>query len=118
LELKYFFGLVFYLLTYVNFLHFLDNDDRMSSKRRNLSALVFLINSTILKLPLCINGITITITITLEGTEKLKTKKRQQNSLKNISVNETEDFHWLLTVHYTRYDTHFSFVYFSWIKYF
>ena len=26
------------------FLHFLDNDDRMSSKRRNLSALVFLIN--------------------------------------------------------------------------
>ena len=30
---------------YVNFLHFLDNDDRMSSKRRNLSALVFLINS-------------------------------------------------------------------------
>ena len=32
--------------TYVNFLQFLDNDDRMSSKRRNLSALVFLINST------------------------------------------------------------------------
>ena len=28
----------------VHFLHFLDNDDRMSSKRRNLSALVFLIN--------------------------------------------------------------------------
>ena len=27
-------------------LQFLDNDDRMSSKRRNLSALVFLINST------------------------------------------------------------------------
>ena len=26
------------------FLHFLDNDDRMSWKRRNLSALVFLIN--------------------------------------------------------------------------
>ena len=37
---------IFYLLTYVNFLHFRDNDDRMSSKRRNLSALVFLINST------------------------------------------------------------------------
>ena len=34
-------SLVFYLLTYVNFLHFLDNDDRMSSNRRNLSALVF-----------------------------------------------------------------------------
>ena len=33
----------FCVLTYVNFLHFLDNDDRMSSKRRNLSALVFLI---------------------------------------------------------------------------
>ena len=32
--------------TYVNFLQFLDNDDRMSSNRRNLSALVFLINST------------------------------------------------------------------------
>ena len=27
-----------------NFLHFLDNDDRMSPKRRDLSALVFLIN--------------------------------------------------------------------------
>ena len=25
---------------YVNFLHFLDNDDRMSSKRRNLSAFI------------------------------------------------------------------------------
>ena len=36
--------LSFSLLTYVNFLHFLDNDDRMSSKRRDLSALVFLIN--------------------------------------------------------------------------
>jgi len=36
----------FYLLTYVNFLHFLANDDRMSSKRRNLYTLVFLINST------------------------------------------------------------------------
>ena len=35
-----------FLSSYVNFLHFLDNDDRMSSKRRNLSALVFLINST------------------------------------------------------------------------
>ena len=34
----------FCLFTYVNFLHFLDNDDRISSKRRNLSALVFLIN--------------------------------------------------------------------------
>jgi len=33
----------FYPLTYVNFLHILDNDDMMSSKRRNLSALVFLI---------------------------------------------------------------------------
>ena len=33
-----------YLTTYVHFLHFLDNEDRMSSKRRNLSALVFLIN--------------------------------------------------------------------------
>ena len=32
------FGLVFYLLTYVNVLQFLDNDDRMSSKRGNLSA--------------------------------------------------------------------------------
>ena len=28
----------------MNFLNFLDNDDRMSSKRRNLSALVFPIN--------------------------------------------------------------------------
>ena len=34
-----------FLSTYLcNFFHFLDNDDRMSSKRRNLSALVFLIN--------------------------------------------------------------------------
>ena len=33
-------------IAYVNFLQFLHNDDRMSSKRRNLSALVFLINST------------------------------------------------------------------------
>ena len=33
------------LSTYLcKFFHFLDNDDRMSSKRRNLSALVFLIN--------------------------------------------------------------------------
>ena len=39
------FGLIFYLLSYVNFLQFLDNDDRLSSKRRNLSALVFLINN-------------------------------------------------------------------------
>ena len=44
--IDYCLGLVFYLLTYVNFLHFLDNDDGMSSKRRNLSALAFLINST------------------------------------------------------------------------
>ena len=44
--IDYCFGLVFYLLTNVNFLHFLDNDDSMSTKRRNLSALVFLINST------------------------------------------------------------------------
>ena len=34
-----------FLSTYLcKFFHFLDNDDRMSSKRRNLSALVFLIN--------------------------------------------------------------------------
>ena len=44
--IDYCFGLVFYLLTYVNFLHFLDNDDRMTSKRQNLSALVFLIYAT------------------------------------------------------------------------
>ena len=41
------FGLVFYLLTYVNFLFFLDNDDRMSSKHQNLTALVFLIKNKI-----------------------------------------------------------------------
>ena len=40
----YCFRFSFCLLTYVNFLHFLDNNDRMSSKSRNLSALVFLIN--------------------------------------------------------------------------
>ena len=34
--------------TYVNFLHFLDNDDRMSSKCRNLSALVFLKSKLVL----------------------------------------------------------------------
>ena len=34
----------FSFFTYVNFLHFQDNDDRMSSKRQNLSVLVFLIN--------------------------------------------------------------------------
>ena len=44
--LDYCFRFSFYLLTYVNFLHFLDNGDRVSSKRQNLSALVFLINST------------------------------------------------------------------------
>ena len=44
--IDYCFRFSFYLLTYVNFLQFLDNDYRMSSKRRNLSALVFLINST------------------------------------------------------------------------
>ena len=33
-------------IAYINFLHFLHNDDRMSLKCRNLSALVFLINST------------------------------------------------------------------------
>ena len=33
------------LSTYLcKFFHFLDNDDRMSSKHQNLSALVFLIN--------------------------------------------------------------------------
>ena len=37
--------IVFQLITYVNFLHFLENDDRMLSKSQNLSALVFLINS-------------------------------------------------------------------------
>ena len=36
----------FVYLPYVNVLHFLDKDDRKSSKRRNLSALVFLINLT------------------------------------------------------------------------
>ena len=42
--IDYCFRFSFYHLSYVNFLHFLDNDDRISSKRRNLSALVFLIN--------------------------------------------------------------------------
>ena len=37
--IDYCFRFSFRRLTYVNFLHFLDNDDRMSSKRRNLSAL-------------------------------------------------------------------------------
>ena len=46
----------FYLLTYVNFLQFLDNDDRMSSKRRNLSALVFLIKIKLFSLSLSIPG--------------------------------------------------------------
>ena len=45
--IDYCFRFSFYLLTHVNFLHFLDNDDRMSSKRRNLSALVFLIKTNI-----------------------------------------------------------------------
>ena len=40
-----------FLSTYLcKFFHFLDNDDRMSSKRRNLSALVFLIKSLLLLL--------------------------------------------------------------------
>ena len=39
--IDYCFRFSFCLLTYVNFLHFLDNDDRISSKRRNLSVLVF-----------------------------------------------------------------------------
>ena len=42
--IDYCFRFSFCLLTYVNFLHFFDNDDRMLSKRRDLSALVFLIN--------------------------------------------------------------------------
>ena len=44
--IDYCFRFSFYLLTYVNFLHFLNTDDRMSPKRRNLSALVFLTNSS------------------------------------------------------------------------
>ena len=44
--IDYCFRFSFYPLTYVNLLYFLDNDDRMLSKRWNLSALVFLINST------------------------------------------------------------------------
>ena len=44
--IDYWFRFSFHLLTFVKFLHFLDNDDRKSSKRRNLSALVFLINWT------------------------------------------------------------------------
>ena len=39
----------------------------------------------------------ITIIITFEGTEKIKTKKRQQNRLKNISFADAEYFDWLLT---------------------
>ena len=39
--IDYCFWFSFNLLTCVNFLHFLDNDDRMALKRRNLSALVF-----------------------------------------------------------------------------
>ena len=39
--IHYCFWFSFNLLTCVNFLHFLDNDDRMALKRRNLSALVF-----------------------------------------------------------------------------
>ena len=44
--IDYCFRFSFYPLTYVNFRHILDNDDRMSSKRRNLSVLDFLVNST------------------------------------------------------------------------
>ena len=43
-------------------LYFLDNDDRMSSKRRNLSALVFLLN-----LITKVNLIRISLTLDLKG---------------------------------------------------
>ena len=43
--IDYCFRFSFYPLTYVNFLHILDNEDRMSPKHRYLSALVFLIDS-------------------------------------------------------------------------